>query len=143
MRPALWRCIAALLLWAGTSTSASRAQLPPGLPPPPQLPQPPAAASPSQPDAAAMQRCVPRYGPSGCAARVYAELLCSLGDQGQPQAVQAGQRWLARSYEQAGLSFSGLSPAQIEQQAVEEQVPQLCPDSSDAIRRLFSGRLRP
>lgn len=131
MRCARWRSFAQLLLLA--SASASQAQLPPGLPPPPRLPQSPVL------ERSALQLCVPRYGASGCAARLYAELLCSLGDQGQPQAVQEGQRWLAQRYQQAGLGASGLSPAEIEQLAVDEQVPQLCPEQSAAIRRLFSG----
>lgn len=140
MRLVPWRCLASLLLLATAAAGrAQRAQLPAALPPPPVVERPLPAAS------TGLQRCVPRYGASGCAARLYAELLCSLGDQGEAQAVQAGQRWLAQRYEQAGLGPSDLSPAQIEQLAVEEQVPQLCPDSSDALRRLFSGsgRSRP
>lgn len=135
MRHVPWRCLATLLLL--TTAQASRAQLPAAVPPPPvvERPLPPASSG--------LQHCVPRYGTSGCAARLYAELLCSLGDQGLAQDVQAGQHWLAQRYEQAGLGFSDLSPAQIEELAVEEQVPQLCPDSSEALRRLFSGRSRP
>jgi hypothetical protein len=137
------RRVLALLLFVASAAS-SRAQLPPGfLPPPPPLPQVPAAERSLQGGADALQSCVPRHGEAECAARLYAQVLCSLGDQGQPQAIQDAQRWLAQRYDQAGIRFSDLSAAQIERLAVDDQVPQQCPDHSEAIRRLFSAPPQP
>ena len=143
MSRAPWRFIVPLMLLAAAGPGWSQLLLPP--PPLPQLqPQASELVKLEPVSAETLRLCVPRHGESGCAAVLYAQLLCALGDQPQPQALQLGTRWLSEQFQQAGLSASGVSPAQVEQLAAEEQVPQLCPDSSDALRRLFSlSRARP
>jgi hypothetical protein len=127
-----WRSAAVLMLTPLLLDGAVRAQWPPALSPPPAVPAAPAVLE--EP----LAECVPRQGDAGCAARLYAQVLCALVGRGPERAVARWQTWLQRRYEQAGIRFEGLTAEQIEQRALEEQVPQLCPASTEAIRSLFS-----
>ena len=79
--------------------------------------------------------CVASYGNTGCAARLYAQLLCdSIGTR-----FNGGQltTQLDQQYAQAGIDFSGISPEQVERAAVRYYAPMLCPAKSGQIRELF------
>lgn len=107
------------------------AQLPPPVPPPPPPPSPLAAPA-AEADLAG---CVASYGNTGCAARLYAQLLCdSIGTR-----FNGGQltTQLDQQYAQAGIDFSGISPEQVERAAVRYYAPMLCPAKSGQIRELF------
>ena len=133
MRPGVRRAVGAALLCLLLGDGSSRAQLPPGLPPPP-----PAAHGAWD---APLATCVPRFGDAGCAAHLYAQALCALvGQRAEPT---PWQRWLEQRYGEAGIRFDGLTVEQIERLAVAEQVPQLCPASAEAIHRLFSAPAQP
>ena len=102
----------------------ARAQMPPPPPPPP-----PAVVEPD------LGGCVASYGNTGCAARLYAQLLCdSIGTRfnGTQLATQLDQQ-----YAQAGIDFSGITPEQVERAAVRYYAPMLCPTKSDQIRAVF------
>lgn len=120
------------------------APLPPAPPPPSPPPPSPSSTSSSADlptpfapdDAEGVRLCVPRFGHAGCAAHLYAQLLCAVvGDGGQPLDLQSQ---LDRQFAEAGIDFSGLAPTQIETEAVQEQVPQICPGRSPQILQLFS-----
>lgn len=99
-----------------------------GLPPLPQLPPAPGLFG-------ALADCVPRYGHTGCAARLYARLLCdSLGSSTTPELMQAE---LEQQYEQAAIDFGGITAEQVETAAVRYYAPSLCPERSPQIRQLF------
>ena len=107
------------------------AQLPPPVPPPPPPPSPLAAPA-AEADLAG---CVASYGNTGCAARLYAQLLCdSIGTR-----FNGGQltSQLDQQYAQAGIDFSGISPEQVERAAVRYYAPMLCPTKGERIRALF------
>ncbi|MFM8968529.1 MAG: hypothetical protein ACKOGI_11450 [Vulcanococcus sp.] len=115
-----------LLLGAGLLlepllAAGARAQLPP--------PPPPAAAEPD------LGRCVASYGNTGCAARLYAQLLCDSIDTRFNGGQLANQ--LDQHYAQAGIDFSGISPEQVERAAVRYYAPMLCPSKSERIRAVF------
>ncbi|MFM8673442.1 MAG: hypothetical protein ACKOCA_00055 [Vulcanococcus sp.] len=118
-----------LLLGAGLLlepllAAGARAQLPPPPPPPP-----PAAAEPD------LGRCVASYGNTGCAARLYAQLLCdSIGTRFNGSQLT---NQLDQQYAQAGIDFSGISPEQVERAAVRYYAPMLCPSKSERIRAVF------
>ena len=102
-------------------------------PPPPPAP----ALDLAVPAAEEINLCVPRFGNSGCAARLYAGLLCAaVGEGAAPQELQ--QR-LEQQYAQAGIDFRGISASQIETMAVTDQAPRLCPQKSRQIQELFSS----
>jgi len=82
------------------------------------------------------QDCVARLGNPGCAARLYGQLLCSAVGGAIP--VSRLQMQLDRRYQQAGIDFSGITAAQIEDLALAEHVPMLCPTRSRQIRDLFA-----
>ncbi|MEN9860431.1 MAG: hypothetical protein RLZZ515_913 [Cyanobacteriota bacterium] len=104
----------------------AQAQLP-AMPPLPSLPEP------IDPE---LQTCVTRFGHTGCAARLYAQLLCrSVGD---PAISEQMQLQLAEQYEQAAIDFRGITPEQVETAAVRYYSPMLCPDKSPQIRQLFN-----
>lgn len=91
------------------------------LPPPPPGPDP--------------ANCVARYGDAGCAARLYAQLLCDHIDRATaPSALEAA---LQQQYELAGINFRGLSAEAIETRAVRTYCPLFCPQRSQRIRQLF------
>lgn len=96
-------------------------------PQPPLLPDLPVDALPSA--------CVTRYGQTGCAARLYAQLLCnSVGASVDWPALQSS---LAEAFERERLDFRGISPEQVETAAVRYYSPMLCPANSDRIQQLF------
>ena len=80
--------------------------------------------------------CVPRYGHTGCAARLYAQLLCTAVGSSTPASEL--QLQLDQQYEQAAIDFRGITAAQIEKAAVGYYVPMLCPDKRIEIRELFA-----
>jgi len=81
------------------------------------------------------QSCLERYGQSGCAARLYAEMLCAHFDR--PEVMRNRESQLADRFEEAGLNLTGIPAAAVETAAVREYAPQLCPQKSEQIRRLF------
>ena len=108
--------------WILALAPAVRAQ-----PQPPLLPELPAEVLPSP--------CVTRYGHTGCAARLYAQLLCnSVGASVDWSALQSS---LAEAFEQERLDFRGISAEQVETAAVRYYSPMLCPAHSDRIQQLF------
>lgn len=103
----------------------------------PPAPPPAPALELADPAAEEINLCVPRFGNSGCAARLYAGLLCAaVGEGSAPQDLQ--QR-LEQQYAQAGIDFRGISASQIETMAVTDQAPRLCPQKSRQIQELFSS----
>ena len=111
----------------------ARSQLLPPAPPPPPAP----ALELADLAAEEINLCVPRFGNSGCAARLYAGLLCAaVGEGAAPQELQ--QR-LEQQYAQAGIDFRGISASQIEAMAVKDEAPRLCPQKSRQIQELFSS----
>ncbi|MEN9495699.1 MAG: hypothetical protein RLZZ137_739 [Cyanobacteriota bacterium] len=82
------------------------------------------------------QDCVARFGNPGCAARLYGQLLCSVVGDAIP--VSKLQMQLDRLYQQAGIDFSGITAAQVEDLALAQHVPVLCPSRSRQIRDLFA-----
>lgn len=112
--------------------------------PPPPLPAPQPPTQPStepvlleDPSPEALSVCVPRYGHTGCAARLYARLLCAV--VGMNASAEDLHRRLEADYERAAIDFSGISAAQIETAAVSYYAPMLCPLKSRQIRELFSS----
>ncbi len=99
-------------------------------PAPPPLPSLPEAISPE------LQDCVSRFGHTGCAARLYARMLCD--SVGQLSSNELLQQQLAQQYEQAAIDFRGISVEQVETAAVRYYSPMLCPDKSQQIRQLFN-----
>ena len=83
------------------------------------------------------QSCLAQDAPSGCAARIYAELLCAHFDR--PGQMQALQQQLAQRLERADLDLAGVTPEEVETLAVRTYTPLLCPQRSEQIRRLFRG----
>ena len=103
----------------------------------PPAPPPAPALELADPAAEEINLCVPRFGNSGCAARLYAGLLCAaVGEGAAPQELQ--QR-LEQQYAQAGIDFRGISASQIEAMAVKDEAPRLCPQKSRQIQELFSS----
>lgn len=103
----------------------------------PTAPPPVPALDLADPGAEEINLCVPRFGNSGCAARLYAGLLCAaVGEGAAPQELQ--QR-LEQQYAQAGIDFRGISASQIEAMAVKDEAPRLCPQKSRQIQELFSS----
>jgi hypothetical protein len=84
-----------------------------------------------------LEGCVRRFGHTGCAARLYAQLLCaSLGTaEGELERMEAK---LAEQYDQAAIDFRGITPEQVETAAVRYYAPMLCPEKSPKIRQLFA-----
>jgi len=111
--------------------------------PPPPLPslQPSFQTSPlEEPSPEALSVCVPRYGHAGCAARLYARLLCVV--VGVSSSLEDLQQQLDEEYQQAAIDFRGISAAQIEAAAVTYYAPMLCPQKSGQIRELFASLAR-
>jgi hypothetical protein len=82
------------------------------------------------------QTCLERYGQTGCAARLYAEMLCAHFDR--PDVMRNRESQLADRFEEAGLDLAGISASEVETAAVGYYTPMLCPQKSGAIRRLFN-----
>ena len=84
-----------------------------------------------------LEGCVRRFGHTGCAARLYAQLLCaSMGTaEGELERMEAK---LAEQYDQAAIDFRGITPEQVETAAVRYYAPMLCPERSPQIRQLFN-----
>jgi len=89
-----------------------------------------------------LEGCVRRFGHTGCAARLYASLLCSsVASAASLQATEALERMeaqLAEQYDQAAIDFRGITPEQVETAAVRYYAPMLCPEKSSQIRQLFN-----
>jgi hypothetical protein len=107
-----------------------------------QLLEPPPL--PSVPVSPELASCVSRFGHTGCAARLYARLLCdTLRPQGawviSTETLDQMEQQLAEQFEQAGIDFKGISPEQVEIAAVRYYSPMLCPEKSPQIRQLFSA----
>ena len=132
--------LAALL---GVQSSAPMAaQLPPSLfvPPPPVLPE---LMLPRQPEPRPMElgRCVASLGQVGCAARLYAQLLCD--NIGLQTPLNQLHQNLQSSFEQAAIDFQGITPSSIETAAVRYYTPQLCPLKSEKIIDLMQRQSPP
>jgi hypothetical protein len=82
--------------------------------------------------------CVSRYGNSGCAANLYAQLLCDT--VGSETSMQQLEPRLQRAFEQAGINFAGLTAEAIQSAAVDYYTPMLCPPKSRQIQELFQLR---
>jgi hypothetical protein len=82
--------------------------------------------------------CVSRYGNSGCAAHLYAQLLCDT--VGSATTMQRLEPRLQTAFEQAGINFVELTAEAIETAAVREYTPMLCSPKSREIRELFQPR---
>ena len=89
-----------------------------------------------------LEGCVRRFGHTGCAARLYAQLLCAsmgtanaLTAEGELERMEAK---LAEQYDQAAIDFRGITPEQVETAAVRYYAPMLCPEKSPQIRQLFA-----
>ena len=82
--------------------------------------------------------CVSRYGNSGCAANLYAQLLCDT--VGSVTSMQQLEPRLQRAFEQAGINFAGLTAEAIQSAAVDYYTPMLCPPKSRQIQELFQLR---
>lgn len=107
------------------------------IPVPPPLPSvPETVISPE------LEGCVRRFGHTGCAARLYAQLLCA--SMGAASGVTGGgeldrlETQLAEQYDQAAIDFRGITPEQVETAAVRYYAPMLCPERSPQIRQLFN-----
>ncbi|MFM2159024.1 MAG: hypothetical protein RLZZ124_1498 [Cyanobacteriota bacterium] len=99
-------------------------------------PLPPSALTPQQ-----LADCVSVYGNGGCAAHLYAQLLCEAVGENTP--VRNLQQRLDERYAEAGIDFSGLTASQIERLALADHVPLLCPGKTPAIRDLFAPLAQP
>ena len=116
--------VGAGLLLEPLLAAGARAQLPPPPPPPP-----PVVAEPD------LGGCVASYGNTGCAARLYAQLLCdSIGTRFNGSQLT---NQLDQQYAQAGIDFSGITAEQVERAAVRHYAPMLCPSKSERIRAVF------
>ena len=116
-----------LALFTGLESPALAQFLAP--PPLPAVPEP--VISPE------LEGCVRRFGHTGCAARLYAQLLCaSMGTaEGELERMEAK---LAEQYDQAAIDFRRITPEQVETAAVRYYAPMLCPEKSPQIRQLFN-----
>ncbi len=118
--------------WIG---SPAGAQLPPSaplaVPPPPPLSHELTAPRPQDPSPIDLGRCVATLGQVGCAARLYAQLLCD--NIGLQTPLSQLHQSLQTSFEQAAIDFQGITPATIETAAVRYYTPQLCPLKSEKI----------
>lgn len=129
IRPRLrYQLLRAAALLVAAPITPGLAQLPPLPPPPPPSTDAPATES-------DLTGCVASYGNTGCAARLYAQLLCNSIDTRFNGSQLANQ--LDLQYAQAGIDFSGISPEQVERAAVRYYAPMLCPTKSERIRAVF------
>lgn len=103
-------------------------------PPPPVLPDW-MAPRPTPSSSFELGRCVATLGQVGCAARLYAQLLCD--NIGLQTPLSQLHQSLQTSFEQAAIDFQGITPASIETAAVRYYTPQLCPLKSEKIIELM------
>ncbi len=89
----------------------------------PPMPPPPLSA------------CVGRYGYTGCAGRLYAQLLCEI--VGRPVDLPALEARLQQQFVAEQIDFKGIAVAQVEAAAVRYHVPQVCPDKQQQIWSLL------
>jgi hypothetical protein len=101
------------------------------------LAPPPLPAVPETVISPELEGCVRRFGHTGCAARLYAQLLCAslVTAEGELERMEAK---LAEQYDQAAIDFRGITPEQVETAAVRYYAPMLCPEKSQQIRQLFA-----
>ena len=99
-------------------------------PPPPGLPELLAPAPPPS-SSVDLGRCVANLGQVGCAARLYAQLLCD--NIGLQTPLSQLHQSLQSSFEQAAIDFQGITPTSIETAAVRYYTPQLCLQKSEKI----------
>jgi len=99
-------------------------------PPPPVFPELLAPAAPPS-NSVDLGRCVANLGQVGCAARLYAQLLCD--NIGLQTPLSQLHQSLQSSFEQAAIDFQGITPASIETAAVRYYTPQVCPLKSEKI----------
>ena len=109
-------------------------------PPPPLLPE---LLAPGPPPSSrfALGRCVANLGQVGCAARLYAQLLCD--NIGLQTPLDQLHQSLQSSFEQAAIDFQGVTPTSIETAAVRYYAPQLCPLKSEKIFDLLQRQSPP
>jgi hypothetical protein len=93
------------------------------------------APSPTPSSRFELGRCVATLGQVGCAARLYAQLLCD--NIGLQTPLSQLHQSLQTSFEQAAIDFQGITPASIETAAVRYYTPQLCPLKSGQIIELM------
>ena len=109
-------------------------------PPPPVLPELLAPAPPPS-SSVDLGRCVANLGQVGCAARLYAQLLCD--NIGLQTPLNQLHQNLQSSFEQAAIDFQGITPSSIETAAVRYYTPQLCPLKSEKIIDLMQRQSPP
>ena len=115
-----------------SSPSAQEPLVAPAMPPPPPPVLPDVMAPRPTPSSTfALERCVATLGQVGCAARLYAQLLCD--NIGLQTPLSQLHQSLQTSFEQAAIDFQGVTPASIETAAVRYYTPQLCPLKSEKI----------
>lgn len=136
-----------LLVATASIGSAAWGQLPPAsplmapwpsslvVPPSPPLLPELLAPGPAQASNFALGRCVANLGQVGCAARLYAQLLCD--NIGLQTPLNQLHQSLQSSFEQAAIDFQGITPPSIETAAVRYYAPQLCPLKSEKILDLM------
>lgn len=109
-------------------------------PPPPLLPEL-LVPGPPQASSFALGRCVANLGQVGCAARLYAQLLCD--NIGLQTPLYQLHQNLQSSFEKAAIDFQGVTPTSIETAAVRYYAPQLCPLKSEKILDLLQRQSPP
>jgi hypothetical protein len=109
-------------------------------PPPPVLPEL-LAPGPPQSSRFALGRCVANLGQVGCAARLYAQLLCD--NIGLQTPLDQLHQSLQSSFEQAAIDFQGVTPTSIETAAVRYYAPQLFPLKIEKIFDLLQRQSPP
>jgi hypothetical protein len=82
-----------------------------------------------------VSECVRRYGYTGCAARLYAQVLCEI--VGSSVDLHATQQQLQLRFTEEQINFKGIAVEQVEAAAVRYYVPQLCPAKKAAIWSLM------
>ena len=122
------------------SLTGALAQVP-TLPPPPPVPPELTAPLPPRSGSLELGRCVATLGQVGCAARLYAQLLCD--NIGLQTPLSQLHQSLQASFEQAAIDFQGVTPASIETAAVRYYTPQLCPLKSEKIIDLMQHQAPP
>lgn len=79
--------------------------------------------------------CVGRYGFTGCAGRLYAQVLCEI--VGRPVDLRSIEAQLQEQFVAEQIDFKGIAVAQVETAAVRYYVPQICPDKQQQIWSLL------
>jgi len=142
-----------VLLASASIGSGAWAQLPPAsplmapgqaplaVPPPPPVFPEVLAPRPPQSSSVDLGRCVAKLGQVGCAARLYAQLLCD--NIGLQTPLSQLHQSLQSSFEQAAIDFQGITPTSIETAAVRYYTPQLCPLKSEKIIDLMQRQPPP